>query len=101
VQQRREFPTRVVQAIQARAHHAMARKIFDHPGPLHVPWQFRLALNLPSLRRVVARGVALGVRPEHVGTNYDDGTKRLRRAAILVGVTTAFVAAVFLRRLRQ
>jgi 2-polyprenyl-6-methoxyphenol hydroxylase-like FAD-dependent oxidoreductase len=65
VQQRREFPTRVTQFMQVNAHKAFA-KIFQNPGPITTPWQLKAAVRIPGLQRLVARGVGLGVRPEHI-----------------------------------
>ena len=65
VQQWREFPTRVTQFMQVNAHKAFA-KIFRNPGPITAPWQLKAAVRIPGLQRLVARGVGLGVRPEHI-----------------------------------
>jgi 2-polyprenyl-6-methoxyphenol hydroxylase-like FAD-dependent oxidoreductase len=65
IQERREFPTRVTQRVQALAHKGFAA-IFRNPGPTKVPWQLRLVVNTPGFKRLLARGVGLGVRPEHV-----------------------------------
>jgi 2-polyprenyl-6-methoxyphenol hydroxylase-like FAD-dependent oxidoreductase len=65
VQERREFPTRVTQFMQVNAHKAFA-KIFQNPGPITAPWQLKAAVRIPGLQRLVARGVGLGVRPEHI-----------------------------------
>jgi 2-polyprenyl-6-methoxyphenol hydroxylase-like FAD-dependent oxidoreductase len=65
VQQRREFPTRVTQYMQIKAHNAFA-KIFKTSGPLKAPWQLRAAVRVPGLQRLIARAVGLGARPEHI-----------------------------------
>jgi len=65
VQRRREFPARVTQRIQTFAHKGFAA-IFRNPGPAKAPWQLRVAVNTPGFQRLLARGVGLGVRPEHV-----------------------------------
>jgi 2-polyprenyl-6-methoxyphenol hydroxylase-like FAD-dependent oxidoreductase len=65
VQQRREFPTRVTQYMQVKAHKAFS-KIFQNPGPITAPWQLKAALRIPGLQRLSARAVGLGVRPEHI-----------------------------------
>jgi 2-polyprenyl-6-methoxyphenol hydroxylase-like FAD-dependent oxidoreductase len=67
VQERREFPTRVTQRIQAIAHEGFAQ-IFKNPGPAKAPWQLKLAVRLPGVQRLLGRAVGLGVRPEHVRT---------------------------------
>lgn len=65
IERRRSFPTRVIQALQVRAHNGMA-KIFASPGPLRAPWQLKLALRVPGIRRLVGRILGMGVRPERV-----------------------------------
>ena len=65
VQRRREFPTRVTQRVQAAAHRAFDR-LFRNPGPAKPPWQLKLAVHIPGLPRLLARGVGMGVRPEHI-----------------------------------
>jgi 2-polyprenyl-6-methoxyphenol hydroxylase-like FAD-dependent oxidoreductase len=65
VQERREFPTRVTQAVQKKIHDAFAR-VFDNPGELHAPAAFKVASNLPGIHRVLGYAIGVGVRPEHV-----------------------------------
>ncbi len=69
VQKRRWFPTRATQAMQVLVQNrviapALAGQKDD--GPLRPPWVFRLFQRFPYLRRIPARMVGLGVRPEHV-----------------------------------
>jgi len=68
VQRRRLPPVRVMQAIQLQLHKRIAR---PGPGvnlPTPLPWRIRfmLRLLLPIARRVTARVVGRGIRPEHV-----------------------------------
>jgi 2-polyprenyl-6-methoxyphenol hydroxylase-like FAD-dependent oxidoreductase len=101
VQQRREFPTRVTQQLQVNAHKGLGW-VFQSTGPLKAPWQLKLAVGVPGVQRLMARVIAIGVRPEHIA-----GTKKapadlhsdLRRAAVLVGVTAA-VAVCLVRLVR-
>jgi 2-polyprenyl-6-methoxyphenol hydroxylase-like FAD-dependent oxidoreductase len=65
VQRRREFPTRVTQWVQARAHKVFDR-LFQNPGPAKPPWQLKLATSVPGVQRLLARAVGMGVRPEHI-----------------------------------
>ncbi len=53
IQQRREFPVRVIQTIQARIHKAS---------------QMRAFLHFPGLQRTLGCWLGLGVRPEHIHT---------------------------------
>jgi 2-polyprenyl-6-methoxyphenol hydroxylase-like FAD-dependent oxidoreductase len=66
VQQRREFPVRITQRFQVAAHRGLESFIFSDPGPFHAPWQLRLAVHIPGIQRLVARGIGMGVRPEHI-----------------------------------
>jgi 2-polyprenyl-6-methoxyphenol hydroxylase-like FAD-dependent oxidoreductase len=65
VQRRRDFPTRVTQWVQARAHKVFDR-LFRNPGPVKPPWQLKLAIRIPGVQRLFARAVGMGVRPEHI-----------------------------------
>jgi 2-polyprenyl-6-methoxyphenol hydroxylase-like FAD-dependent oxidoreductase len=71
VQRRREFPTRVTQAGQVLVQNAVigavlrGRKVRDQaPAELALP--LTLLDRFPPLRRVTARAIGIGVRPEHV-----------------------------------
>lgn len=65
VQQRREFPTRVTQLLQAFVHKGL-ETIFRQSGPIQPPLPLRIAVRVPGFQQMVARVVAIGVRPEHV-----------------------------------
>ncbi len=65
VQERREFPAQVIQSIQARMHNA-SLQILGRPESVKAPWQVRVFLRIPGLKRMLARGVGLGLRPEHI-----------------------------------
>jgi 2-polyprenyl-6-methoxyphenol hydroxylase-like FAD-dependent oxidoreductase len=91
VQRRREFPTRVIQWMQVRAHQAF-EYVFRHAGPIEVPWQLRLAAGIPGRPYLMARLIGIGVRPEHI---RDSKTVRraeagaLKQAAVFTGVVLA------------
>ena len=68
VQQRREFPTRVTQAIQVFLQSRVISRALQAHGLLPVPLAIRLLARFPVLRRIPARLLGLGVRPEHVRT---------------------------------
>lgn len=70
VQERREFPARVIQAVQARIHNA-SLNFLGHPGKINPPWQLRTVLRIPGLQRMIARVIGLGVRPEHIHTDME------------------------------
>jgi 2-polyprenyl-6-methoxyphenol hydroxylase-like FAD-dependent oxidoreductase len=67
VQRRREFPTRVTQFFQVNAHKGF-EYVFQHPGPIKVPWQLKVVSRLPGVQRVIGRVVGMGIRPEHVSS---------------------------------
>jgi len=75
VQRRREFPTRLTQAIQLMAHRGMAR-VFENPGPFRAPWQMKVATRIPGIHRALGYAVGIGVRPEHVRENTQERPRR-------------------------
>jgi len=67
VQRRREWPTRVIQRGQLAIQDQFLKKALERHGELKVPLAMRLLQWFPVLRRIPARLVGVGVRPEHVG----------------------------------
>jgi 2-polyprenyl-6-methoxyphenol hydroxylase-like FAD-dependent oxidoreductase len=67
VQQRRAFPARVTQAVQVMAQNQVIARVLDR-SILSVPWPIRWLTKSRTFRRVAARAVGIGVRPEHVTT---------------------------------
>jgi 2-polyprenyl-6-methoxyphenol hydroxylase-like FAD-dependent oxidoreductase len=69
VQRRREFPTRMTQGLQVFAHKRVIRRALNNETPLRrLPFPLRLLQRFPILRRIPARVIGLGFRPEHVRT---------------------------------
>src|SRR5581483_6987690 len=66
VQRRREWPTRITQRAQVLIQDRIIRRVLGSRGPLPLPWPLRLLRRFPVLRRIPARLVGLGFRPEHV-----------------------------------
>ena len=66
VQRRRELPTRVIQRGQLVIQDQFLRKALERRGEVTVPLAMRLLQWFPVLRRIPARLVGVGVRPEHV-----------------------------------
>jgi 2-polyprenyl-6-methoxyphenol hydroxylase-like FAD-dependent oxidoreductase len=66
VQDRRMFPTRITQAIQLFLQDKLVAKILRAGVPMQAPLALRLTSRLPLLRRLPARLIGIGVRPEHV-----------------------------------
>jgi 2-polyprenyl-6-methoxyphenol hydroxylase-like FAD-dependent oxidoreductase len=68
VQRRREFPTRATQALQLFVQNRVIRRVLGGTGPIAPPLPLRLISHWPLLRRLPARLIGLGFRPEHVRT---------------------------------
>ena len=66
LQRRREFPTRVTQRLQIAAQNRILSPALGATGPVTAPRFVRWLLRWPWLRRLPARIVGMGVRPEHV-----------------------------------
>jgi 2-polyprenyl-6-methoxyphenol hydroxylase-like FAD-dependent oxidoreductase len=65
VQRRRELPTRLTQAAQLGIQNGLIRPTLAGQAP-SVPLLARVLEAVPPLRRISARMLGLGVRPEHV-----------------------------------
>ncbi len=68
VQQRRMFPTRVTQRMQVIIQNKVIGRVLQEGGSLKPPLLLRLTSRFPALRRLPARFVGMGMRPEHVAT---------------------------------
>jgi 2-polyprenyl-6-methoxyphenol hydroxylase-like FAD-dependent oxidoreductase len=69
VQARREFPTSMTQAVQIFAHKRFIGPALATKAPLkRLPLPLFLLKHFPILRRIPARMVGLGFRPEHIHT---------------------------------
>jgi len=66
IQKRRELPTRVTQWLQVAVQRRIIARVLVETGPLKPPLAVRLLAAVPLLRRIPARIVGLGIRPEHV-----------------------------------
>lgn len=67
VQRRREFPTRATQRFQLLVQNNILSRVLKDAGePLRPPLAVRLLSRSAFLRRIPARLVGIGVRPEHV-----------------------------------
>jgi len=92
VQSRREFPTRVTQAVQVVAHRGIER-VFQSPGPIHAPWQLRAAQHVPGIHRALGYAVGVGARPEHVRDNVRPIPWRTGLAALACAAVGGVAAA--------
>ena len=68
VQRRRMFPTRGTQAFQIFMQNNVITRILGSTKPMSLPWPLKLARMFPVLRRIPARVIGMGLRPEHVKT---------------------------------
>jgi 2-polyprenyl-6-methoxyphenol hydroxylase-like FAD-dependent oxidoreductase len=68
VQRRRNYPTWATQRLQIAVQNNIIRRVLAGAGPLAVPWPLKLLRRWPILRRIPARLVGMGFRPEHVKT---------------------------------
>jgi 2-polyprenyl-6-methoxyphenol hydroxylase-like FAD-dependent oxidoreductase len=66
VQHRREFPTRATQALQVLVQNQVIGRVLRSTRRLSPPLLLRLIGRWPLLRRIPARVVGIGFRPEHV-----------------------------------
>jgi 2-polyprenyl-6-methoxyphenol hydroxylase-like FAD-dependent oxidoreductase len=68
VQRRRAFPTKATQWLQVSLQNRVIGKVLGSSGRLSPPMLLRLLDKWPFLRRLPARLIGLGFRPEHVKT---------------------------------
>jgi 2-polyprenyl-6-methoxyphenol hydroxylase-like FAD-dependent oxidoreductase len=74
VQRRREFPTRATQKLQIAVQNRVIRRVLGSSGPLKLPFLLRLVRRFPVLRRIPARVIGIGFRPEHIQTRDTHAT---------------------------
>ena len=66
IQKRRELPTRATQWLQVTVQRRIIARVLGETRPVKPPLAVRLLASVPFLRRIPARIVGLGIRPEHV-----------------------------------
>jgi 2-polyprenyl-6-methoxyphenol hydroxylase-like FAD-dependent oxidoreductase len=66
VQKRREWPTRATQWFQVQVQQRIIAPVLGRSTSLKLPVFLRLLARYPYLRRIPARLIGVGVRPEHV-----------------------------------
>jgi 2-polyprenyl-6-methoxyphenol hydroxylase-like FAD-dependent oxidoreductase len=69
VQRRREFPTRATQRMQTIVQNHVLARVLRSDQPISLPWPLRLFQRWPFLRRIPARIIGVGFRPEHIKTS--------------------------------
>src|SRR6266403_254625 len=65
VQARREWPTRLIQAMQIFIHRRVVTGRTSDEKETSLPFVFRLLKSFPILRQIPARFIGMGPRPEH------------------------------------
>jgi 2-polyprenyl-6-methoxyphenol hydroxylase-like FAD-dependent oxidoreductase len=68
VQSRRVLPTRLTQRAQVLIQNRVIGRVIGGRSKLSLPWPVRLLRRFPFLRRIPARLIGIGFRPEHVRT---------------------------------
>ncbi len=68
VQRRREFPTRATQKLQIAIQNRVIRRVLGSSAPIKLPFVMRLLGHSRFLRRIPARVIGIGFRPEHIRT---------------------------------
>jgi len=68
VQERRMLPTRLMQRLQVFVQDRVISRVLGSSGAIKVAWPVRLLNAWPFLRRIPARVLGMGFRPEHVRT---------------------------------
>jgi len=81
VQQRRDWPTRMTQRVQLAIQDRVIRRALTNTDGFSPPFAIRLLALVPFLRRIPARMIGLGVRPEHVHTSDAKITPASRETA--------------------
>ncbi|MBV9859467.1 MAG: FAD-dependent oxidoreductase [Alphaproteobacteria bacterium] len=66
VQRRRRLPARLTQRLQIVVQERIIDRVLKRDAPIAAPWLLRLFNRWPRLRRIPARLIGLGFRPEHV-----------------------------------
>jgi 2-polyprenyl-6-methoxyphenol hydroxylase-like FAD-dependent oxidoreductase len=66
VQRRREWPTKLTQWVQLAVQNRVIKQVLRDTEPLSPPSAIKLLAHFPLLRRIPARVIGLGFRPEHV-----------------------------------
>jgi hypothetical protein len=65
VQREREWPTRVIQRIQAFVQKRIVAGVLQAQAT-DFPWTVRLFFKIPFVKKILARILGFGIRPEHV-----------------------------------
>jgi 2-polyprenyl-6-methoxyphenol hydroxylase-like FAD-dependent oxidoreductase len=66
VQRRREWPTRMTQRMQVLVQNRVISNVLRNTATPKPPWALRILGQFPALRRLPARIIGMGFRPEHI-----------------------------------
>jgi 2-polyprenyl-6-methoxyphenol hydroxylase-like FAD-dependent oxidoreductase len=66
VQRRRELPARITQGVQVFIQDRLIRRILGTNEQIPLPWPLKLLRRWPFLRRIPARLIGIGFRPERI-----------------------------------
>ncbi len=66
VQRRREFPTKTTQWLQVEIQNRVLNRVLSTREKIKLPWLVRMLDKSAMLRRIPARVIGVGFRPEHV-----------------------------------
>lgn len=77
VQKRRQLPTRITQAVQVFIQNRVIRQALGNTQATSAPFLLKLFRYFPILRRIPARMVGIGFRPEHIHTPDASGVRGL------------------------
>lgn len=66
VQSKREWPTRIIQAIQSAVQKRIIASVFRSPNATRIPTLVPLLFRIPVIRDIPARLIAFGIHPAHV-----------------------------------
>ena len=69
LQKRRESPTRMTQRLQVLIQNRVLGRVLATGAKLTLPWPLKLLRRFPLLRRIPARLIGMGFRPEHVDSS--------------------------------
>ena len=80
VQKRRQWPAVATQFVQVQAQNRILAPLISGAPVTRAPLPLRLVAAMPILRRLAARAVGLGARPEHVSPELIDSGLETRPA---------------------
>lgn len=66
VQQRRTWPTRVIQRIQVLAQQRVIKNVLHTDKPLQIPWLVSKIQQSDLMQRIIGHIIGIGIRPEHL-----------------------------------